>query len=278
MAVRIEEDKRKTIVNEIEGWRRSKLLPEQYCDFLQNLYLDDLNDRPKGLATEAVRRIGQASPKQWILVFGIFALICVVVLHFSVFPLALQIGLIGALTTGLIGLGGKWLEAFPLKGSLVLVIGMLFFAGSGFALLRLHGWTSGAGPIVLLATCGALWIGCGLALRFSLMHVFGWIALIGLYGSLLSRYAPDPGIVEAQAYWLPAALLFAWLSWFSHIRIRSAGIVLFATALVLWFMPELYSSLLGASPSTVQAAFAVKVVLLGFALYRLKKRWMEWVV
>ena len=26
------------IVKEIEHWQRSKLLPEQYCDFLLNLY------------------------------------------------------------------------------------------------------------------------------------------------------------------------------------------------------------------------------------------------
>jgi hypothetical protein len=37
----LDNEKRNLVVKEIEAWRRSKLLPEQYCDFLQNLYLDD---------------------------------------------------------------------------------------------------------------------------------------------------------------------------------------------------------------------------------------------
>ncbi|WP_252508902.1 hypothetical protein [Paenibacillus peoriae] len=36
-----QEKKRAILLHEIEHWRRSRLLPEQYCDFLSNLYRED---------------------------------------------------------------------------------------------------------------------------------------------------------------------------------------------------------------------------------------------
>jgi hypothetical protein len=38
-----QEKKREILLYEIEHWRRSRLLPEQYCDFLSNLYREDEN-------------------------------------------------------------------------------------------------------------------------------------------------------------------------------------------------------------------------------------------
>lgn len=54
------EERRQTIVKEIDYWSRSKLLPQQYCDFLLNLYVDpDQEEDPKKgklLHAESVRR------------------------------------------------------------------------------------------------------------------------------------------------------------------------------------------------------------------------------
>src|SRR5262249_42986070 len=144
------DDKRKAIVAEIEAWRRGKLLPEQYCDFLINLYLDDLNERPKGMVGTAVRKIGQATGKQWLLTFGIFVLICVVVLHFSAFPLALQIGLTGIVTAALIGLAGKLRGRSPGRSMMLAGTGAAFLLGAGYSICRLHDWTSTGDTIVLL--------------------------------------------------------------------------------------------------------------------------------
>jgi hypothetical protein len=271
-------DKRKLIVSEIEAWRRSKLLPEQYCDFLQNLYLDDLDDRPKGAVETAVRIIGQAPRHRWMLVFGIFALICVVVLHFSAFPLALQIGLVGLVTTGFVYLGGRWREERPGRSLLAMAAGMLFLFGAGAAVLELHGWTVGTGPIVLLAVCAALCIGCGLIVRQALIHGLGWIALIALYARLLFQHVPEPTWAETQLFWIPAALLFMWLSWFTHVRFQSVGIVLFVNGLIVWYMPELESALSGLGVNDVQFGLIGKTIAAGWLLYHFRKQWMEWVV
>ncbi|THF75632.1 hypothetical protein [Cohnella fermenti] len=274
----LDEEKKKLIVNEIEAWRRGKMLPDHYCDFLQNLYLDDLTDRPKGLVGAAMHRIEGASGRSWFLVFGIFVSLCLIVLHFSVFPLLLQIALIGLGTCGFVVGSAWWRERLPKRAYLLAFLGVLYLVSTGISLLELHGWTGGSGPLLLIGICALVWIACGITLRLGLLHWAGWMAVIALYAGLLWRHTSDPSWGEIQLYWLPASLLFGWLSWFAHAKIKTAGGVLFATALVLWFMPELYSALLGVKGAFMIAEWAVKALLLGVLLYRFRKKWMEWVV
>ncbi|KIL34663.1 hypothetical protein SD71_18440 [Cohnella kolymensis] len=273
----MDDDKRKTIVNEIDVWRRGKLLPEQYCDFLQNLYLDDLNERPKGIVGAAVQKIGQASVKHWLLVFVSFALICIIVLHFSAFPAALQIAITGIVTAAFTGLGAWLREKQPLKGLLWISAAMIFLPVAGLSVLVLQDWDARAGPAVLLGICALVWICCGVLLRLSLLHAAGWVGLVILYGALLSDRLPDPSLLEVQIFWLPAALLFGWLSWFLHVRYKPAGSVFFALALILWFMPEVYSALLDIHPDWIQLQLLCKIAAAGVGLFRLRKQWMEWV-
>lgn len=273
-----EDEKKKMIVNEIESWRRGKLLPEQYCDFLQNLYLDDLEDRPTGVMGTVVRRVGQATGKQWILVFGIFVLSCLFVLHFSAFPLAMQIAVTALGTAGFIVAGARWRETLPPRSYFMLGLSMIYLLIAGASLLALHGWLNDAGTMLLMMACALIWIVCGVGLRVGLMHAFGWLAMIALYALMLARQAPNANGVETQLFWVPASLLFGWLSWFVHVKLRSAGGVLLAIAIVLWFMPEVYSAVYGIDAQWIQVELAAKAVLLGIGMYRLRKKWMEWVV
>lgn len=273
----MDDDKRKSIVNEIESWRRGKLLPEQYCDFLQNLYLDDLNERPSGLMGAAVHKIGQASGKQWMLVFGSFALICAVVLHFSAFPALLQIAITGIVTAAFIGVGGWLRDKQPIRSFLWIGAGMVFLPVAGFAVLALQGWNEGAGPELLLGICALVWIFCGIALQFALMHWFGWMAIVVLYAILLASHVPTPSWLEVQVFWIPASLLFGWLSWFLHVRYKPAGAVFFSAALIVWFMPEVYCSLLKINPELIQLQLMCKIIIAGVGMFRLRKQWMEWV-
>lgn len=273
-----DEARRKEIVKEIESWRRSKLLPEQYCDFLQNLYLEDLNERPKGPLGAAVQSVAQASGKMWLLAISGFTLICLISLYFSALPTAMQLGLAAAAVALLFWMGGRARDRHPPKARLWAAGGMLLSFGSGYRILLLNDWGGESGELILLALCGLLWIVCGLAMRISLLHFFGWQALIVLYALLLVRYAPEPSWIEVQVYWIPAALLFGWLSWFMHVRGKRIGTVLFSTGLLLWFMPEVYSTLFGVDPTWIQTLLVVKIVLLGFVLFRLRRQWMEWVV
>jgi hypothetical protein len=273
----LDDEKRNLVVKEIEAWRRSKLLPEQYCNFLQNLYLDDLNERPLGFMGNAIKKVGQASGKQWLLTFGIFTLICFVVLHFSAFPFPLQIGLTVVVTASFVLIGGRLREQSPVRALLSLGAGLAFLFGVGFGILRLNGWAEGSGPLWLLGLCAASLIGCGLAVRFAVLHLAGWITIVVLYALLLAQHVPSPTLLEVQVFWIPAALLFCWLSWFLHVRFQTTGGVLFAAAIILWFMPEVYSALYAIHIEWIQAEILLKIVIAGVSMFRLRKQWMEWV-
>jgi hypothetical protein len=272
------EEKRNLIVNEIESWRRSKLLPEQYCDFLQNIYLDDLNERPQGMVAHVMRKVGQATGKQWLLTFGIFTLICFVVLHFSAFPLPLQIGLTAIVTAAFVVVGVRLRKENPMRGLLTIGAGMAILAGMGSSVIAINGWIDNSGMLWLLGLCAGVWISCGILLRIALLHLAGWMAFIMIYAALLAQHVPDPSGLEVQIFWIPAALLFGWLSWFFQIRNKAIGAVFFATALILWFMPEIYSALYSMNMGWIQVELLVKIVIVGVGMFRLRKQWMEWVV
>jgi len=272
-----EEEKRNLIVKEIESWRRGKLLPEQYCDFLLNLYLEDLDDRPRGITGAVMKKIGQASGKMWFLSFGIFALICFVVLHFSVFPLLLQIAIALIVTAGFVYTGLRQRESRPARSYACLGAAMAFLLGSGLAIVGLQwGWAS-SGLQWLLGLLAVIWIGGGIRLRLALPQWLGWMSAIALYALLLAEHAPASSVFEVQIFWIPAALLFCWLSWFLHVRLASAGTAMFAASLVLWFMPEIYSALYGVRPEWIQIEILIKIFIAGIGMFRLRKQWMEWV-
>jgi hypothetical protein len=104
------------------------------------------------------------------------------------------------------------------------------------------------------------------------------MAIVVLYAQLLSQQVHSPSWLEVQVFWIPAALLFCWLCWFLHVHYKSAASVLFATALILWFMPEVYSALYAINTEWIQVELLIKIVVAGVAMFRLRKRWMEWVV
>jgi hypothetical protein len=276
MAVK-DEEKRNLIVKEIESWRRNKLLPEQYSDFLLNIYLEDLDERSKGFTGNLVRKIGQASGKQWLLTFGIFALICFVVLHFSAFPLLLQIVVTCAVATGFVLVGVRQRESRPARSYVLLGGGMALLLGLGFVIVHVHWGVGGPALLWLLGLCAAIWIGCGMWLKLALPQWFGWVAAIAAYALLLERHVTSPSVLEVQVFWIPAALLFCWLSWFLHVRHRSAGTAIFGASLVLWFMPEIYSALYVLHQEWIQIEILIKILIVGIGMFRLRKQWMEWV-
>jgi hypothetical protein len=155
--------------------------------------------------------------------------------------------------------------------------GMLFLLGAGLATLSQHGWLAAGGLPALLAICAVVWVACGLAFRYAVLHAGGWMLAATGYALLLAGRLEQPNWLDVQLCWLPLAVLFGWLSWFLHGRIPRAGTALFATALVLWYMPEIFSALTGVDRPWIQLQFLAKTALLGFGLFRLRRHWTEWV-
>lgn len=277
-------ERRQIIVREIEHWRRSKLLPDQYCDFLLNLYADRETEQdntrsasasPVGKAVAAVQR---ATGLQWFLTFGTFTLISFVVFYFSVFHPLLQMAVIALSVVVLIWLGERMRRRNEAAGLALIGTAMLLLLGGGLFMLHLHdmgqwGWTT-----ALLGFCALFWVVYGIISKIHVLHLSGWVTSILVYAWILSHYMSDSKWYEIQLYWLPVACLFAWGSWFIHRWRKPVAAVLFVISSLVWFMPELYSMLFTDETTRLQLQLIVKIGIGGGLLFLMRKKWMVWVV
>ncbi|MFD1460982.1 hypothetical protein ACFQ5D_05900 [Paenibacillus farraposensis] len=109
------------------------MLPEQYCDFLSNLYrkdgapLQSKNHNGTGLLTYLKHRHGVA----WLLGFVIISCICLIGFYFTAFPLAMQIFTAGAGTVVCFGLAAVWRSSKKSMRALLSTLGSAIMLGSG---------------------------------------------------------------------------------------------------------------------------------------------------
>ncbi len=274
-------ERRQVIVREIEHWRRSKVLPDQYCDFLLNLYADpeeQMAYKEPNTVGKAVAAIQKATGMQWFLTFGTFTLISIVVLYFSRFPPVMQIVIVASACFIFLRLGIKMRvrnEAFGLAAT---GIGMLVLLAGGLHLLELYSLTDWGWTTAFLAVCALFWIVYGIKQRIAILHLCGWLTALLVYGWLLFQFTDEPKWYEAQLYWLPLAILFGWGSWFIHRWTKPVSAILFIICALAWFLPELYSALIIGSSLIIQIQILIKIAIGGAALFFMRKQWMVWVV
>lgn len=276
-------ERRTIIVREIEHWRRSKLLPDHYCDFLLNLYADPVtapksDDEPEHVIGKAIMAVSKATGKQWLITFSLFTLISFVVLYFSVFHIALQIGLILIGTVLLLWLGEKIRKNNEPMGFLTITVGHLLFFCGGIYLIHSHkldGWYWICG---LAACCSLIWVIYGIKSKLGALHLCGWLAFLMSYALMLNQLTDGHTWYEVQLYWVPLSILFGWFSWFIHRFTKQVAGVLLLTSIFTWFMPELYQFLLIDDPSFIPIQLIVKLITGGLILFLLRKQWMVWVI
>ncbi|HUC93173.1 MAG TPA: hypothetical protein VMS09_14305 [Paenibacillus sp.] len=272
------DERRRTIVREIDYWRRSKLLPEQYCDFLLNLYVDQQTERaPAGFTGRAAAALGKSSGKQWLLAFGAFSLISLVALYFNAFHPLLQTGLALTAVLGLLLFGQRCRAKNEAAGLAYIGLGMFFLLGIGLYMLRLHGVDGWGASSAFLTLCGLFWIVFGIGARIPILHFSGWAALILVYAVLLAKSAAGTEWYQVQLYWVPGAFVFGWLSWFVRRWSKPASAVLFVTGALLWFMPEVHTAFLLDEQGWIQLQLIVKMALGGAILFAIRKQVIAWV-
>lgn len=271
------EERRKIIVQEIEQWRRGKLLPDQYCDFLLNLYGEPDERPPSHSLGKAAFALQRATGRQWLLGTGLFFLICFVVFYFSAFHPLLQIGLVALAVTVLLRIGHKRRTTNESAGLAVIGTAMLLLLGAGLLLLEMHGLSGWGWKAAFIAGCAALWIVYGLGADIPLLHLCGWVAAVLAYGWVLSRYTDLPAWYEVQLFWLPLSCAFGWSSWFVQRWSKRASSVLFAVCALLWFMPELYAAVYLRDMEWLELQLLVKIAAGGALLYGMRKKWIAWV-
>lgn len=275
------QERRQIIVREIDHWRRSKLLPDQYCDFLLNLYADPEEIVKPGPPThtvgKAIAAVQRATGKQWFLTFGTFTLISFVVLYFSRFHPAMQIAVIALAVSVFLWFGKRLRSRNESLGLTLIGVGMLTLLGGGLHMLELHELQHWGWKASMLGLCALFWVVYGIVAHVHILHQCGWLAGLLLYGWLLSKFTNSPEWYEVQLFWLPLAILFGWCSWFFHRWTKPASAILFLTCSLAWFMPELYTIVIIQDSAWLQLQLLVKIAIGGALLFALRKQWMVWV-
>lgn len=270
-------EKRKMIVNEIDYWRRSKLLPEQYCDFLMNLYQDDsVQSKSFGAASKSI--LLNSHWKFWILTFATIAFISFIVFNFNSFPIPMQIGssaffVIIFYILGFINRNKRRSTAYMFFG-----IGSLLLLVLGQYMLNLHDVENTFWVLGYLIFCSIIWILLGIVAHMGVFQFCGWAGLILFYGWLLHSRVADIHWLQIQMFWIPLCVLFIWIGWLIHHRKKAIGNVYFLVGLLLWFVPDIYMIVIVENTNQwMQISFVGKLIAAGVILFVLRKKWTEWV-
>lgn len=263
-------EKRMLILGEIERWRRSRLLPEQYCDFLRNLYLEGENPPAAAGGPAFARRLMDRLAAGWKPAYGwtasgVIGSLFISGLYFTFFHPLLQTVLSAALVAVLIGVGLNERRRRPLAGFAALGAGCLLAPLLGLVTLRQFAAAGPGATVALAAACGAIWLAAGLAARVGLLQLSGYFALLlsGLW--LINVWHESPGYWLLQLYMLPlSVLLYAFGSWI-YGGIGSAGAMLMIAAGMALVAPEVYglaANVAGAMPAVYMLAVKLAAALL----------------
>jgi hypothetical protein len=274
----MDQDKRKTIVAEIENWRRSKLLPEHYCDFLLNLYMDEPQEKTKTVMGISTKAVSDSSWKLWVTIFGIVGIISFVALHFTSFAFWMQTAVSAGMVSILYMLGAVQRNKQPILSCLCFGAGSVLLLLAGLFLLQSKDMT-GLPIVFYVGLCSMIWIMTGIASRFPVFHLVGWLVLFLIYAIVLRQNIEDIDWIGLELSWVPVSLVLCWLGWLFHHVNKQIAVVLFVAGLLCWFGAETYGLVLTElDASLLQLMLAGKLAVCCGLLFGLRKKWIEWVV
>ncbi|WP_018130522.1 hypothetical protein [Effusibacillus pohliae] len=256
------------ILKEIDSWRHNRLLPAEYCDFLSNLYRagETLSpDTNRHLASN--RREKPVVP--WRRLLGSLAaagLSLLFVLHFTSFPIWMQIGILAICTVAC-----YWLSFFARLSvsflrTVFLALACLAVAMDGYYAVEKMGLNqSGAWSASVLVAVLVIWMLTGAAGRSRMIVAVAWSGIGLLYGfgihSIRRIDAAQYGL--HSLYWLVFAGISGGLAFFlgrTRLNVAPAWAV---TGVLAAFVPDLLYLLSGAVPDfLVDVTAFLKISLL----------------
>ena len=167
---------------------------------------------------------------QWLLTFGIFSLICFVVLYFNDFHPLLQmaISLSGVLCFSVIGSGYRSKNEAAGLGFIwywdVLDAWVLAYICCKLHELDHGCWKAGSAcSLFAILDCVLVLV---LAFLASFLRLDCCLSCLCL-ASLAITLDESPAWYEIQLYWLPLDCVFGWCSWFFHRWSRQVAAILF---------------------------------------------------
>lgn len=273
-------EKRKVIVREIHHWRRSKLLPEHYCDFLMNLYVDESTPKPASLMGVSASSVANSNWKIWLAIMAVIAALALSALNFNSFGLPMQIGISTLFVIICYGFAYRHYQKAPVVSYLLCGVSSIALLFVGLYLLDLHAVSSANAYVGYLAFCSSVWLFNGLVGRMAIFQICGWLGLVGTYGWLLLHKLDSPGWFSLEISWIPVSIVLIWMAWLAHHTNKQAAGVLLLVGSIVWFAPEAMTFLTDVDMSSrlIQLSFTGKLVSAGVALFLLRKKWVEWVM
>ncbi|MEI7026710.1 hypothetical protein [Paenibacillus sp. y28] len=275
----MDSEKRKLIVREIEHWRRSKFLPEQYCDFLLNLYRDqETEPEPKVFGVSKSSIVG-SSWKKWMLVLASAAVTTYFVLHFNTFQFPMQIGTCVAFMLVCYLFSFLKRSRSPITANVLAGIGSVLALFAGIKLVEEASLSEAVSLPLMISACSLLWMAVGLAGRMGLFHFCGWAGLAVTYAYFLDKHMVSFSWLQVELAWVPIGAIMLWIGWLLQHRTKPVASVLFLAGGLYEFAPELYAAVYSSEGASAVLAvlLAVKIGVAGILLYTTRKTWIEWV-
>lgn len=232
------------IINEINKWRQSKLLPSAYCDFLLNLYTS--GDKP-GKASDELSQLDQTIPFGKIAIamamLAILAAVIYVGTNFSSFPIFVQILILLAITT--IMYGATIIYKSKGKNSIILLIlhsvASVILALVGMYGAVLLGTEDGPAYVQSIFFCiFIIWFFMSLWLKHLITFVASLFGMTVIYYQYVNSFL-EYSLIMYQLYWIPLCLVILWLAYafnqYKHLYYQS--IVLLICSVLYMFIPEI---------------------------------------
>lgn len=276
---------RQWMAQEIARWRKNRLLPAAYCNFLAQLYdvpLDAQEEDSKEAARSWADRIASLRRASWMAVFIIFVFICIIGFHFTAFAAPMQIGVMAAPALVLTALAWSSRKTNLRRSRRWACMACLTLSVGGWIVLQAQGWASWWPTAVWLVVSAHAWLLCGMLARSGWMQGVGWLHAAAAYGCVLQIAMTDLSLAESQWLWLPESGLFVWMAWAVHRLSPAVSTGLLIASAGLWFMPEAAWAAARAwsqleADQQLLSFLLGKWVILWCCAFYFRKQWVKWI-
>ncbi|QRG69584.1 hypothetical protein [Brevibacillus choshinensis] len=294
----MEDQRKRTIIAEIENWRRNHLLPEHYCIFLLNLYTEGDRTEAQPAAAKGERRRSDASSGKergsavpvsypspvtgkmvmaWLLGALVIAGLILLAFHFNRFQTPMQIAIFAcfALVFYILGLVFRG-SAPPLTHLFLGLSFVILIAGGVYCITKL----GGSHPMILfyLGIICVLLCASAFVFGYSYLLYSGMLGLAVLYGvATIERVSSDYTWWRSELYWVPLACLLTGLGFLMNSgNPKWAGVFAFC-GLAAFFGAEIQSLYIPlAKRDLIQLLLFIKVFLASAFFFFTRRYWYSW--
>ncbi|MED4779340.1 hypothetical protein [Brevibacillus choshinensis] len=304
----MDDQRKRTIIAEIENWRRNHLLPEHYCIFLLNLYTE--GDRPEAppvvakserKRSEAVASAGSGSDKgsavsvsysyetrnispvtgkmvmAWLLGAFVIAGLILLAFHFNRFQIPMQITIFSCFALVFYILGLVFRRSAPPLTHLFLVLSFLILIAGGIYSITQLG---GSHPMILFYLGLICVLLCASAFVFGYTYLLycGMLGLALLYGvATVDRVSSDYKWWRSELYWVPLACLLTGLGFLMNSGNPKWAGVFAVCGLAAFFGAEIQALYIPeAKRDLIQLLLFIKVFLASALFFFTRTYWYSW--